>query len=72
MKIWIVAYEQPGEREIFVEAYYSNREAVDRANHIDEELTAQEDTCTATSITEIEIDMGASEAAIAAATGGAP
>lgn len=56
MKIWIVAYEQPGEREILVEAYYSNREAVDRANQIDEELEEQEDTCTATSITEIEIE----------------
>lgn len=61
MTIWIVAYEQEGEREICVEVFYSNRDAVNRANEVDEELMKLGDGYINTSITEYEIDTGASK-----------
>ena len=54
MKIWIVAYERLGDREVAVDVFHTRDEAVAFADAVDEELARASDTCTETSITEYE------------------
>ena len=57
MTVWIVAYEQPGEREICVAVFRIREVAEAFAADVDEELSRIGDTCTNTSITEYELDF---------------
>ena len=57
MTVWIVAYEQAGEREIFVRVFYTREEADAFANEVDEELSRLGDGYVNTSITEYELDF---------------
>jgi hypothetical protein len=52
MTIWIVAYEQDGEREIFVQVFHTREEADAFADEVDEELSKLGDGYINTSITE--------------------
>ena len=61
MKIWIVAYEQPAEPEIMVSVRYTRREAERLAKKVDRELVEWGYSTSTTSITEYEIDTGASK-----------